>query len=128
MGDANVVLPEEDPDNERLVPTAWRATFEAVVEAFVRGDFQPQLPQVDPVSESTAEHARSYVADYGEILVELTQETWETSVALWMGEQRWEVLVDLRTESEGRSDLVLHAFVTSAGEDHRVQIYMVYVP
>ena len=62
------------------------------------------------------------------LLVELTPETWETSVAMWRGEHRWEVLVDLRTESEGRSDLVLHAYVVHKGDDHQVEIYMVYVP
>jgi hypothetical protein len=45
-----------------------------------------------------------------------------------MGEHRWEVLVDLRTESEGRSDLILHAYVVHKGDNHQVEIYMVYVP
>ena len=98
------------------------------MSAFVQGDFQPECQGVDPVSEDTAQHARSYIADYGETLVGLTSETWETSVAVWRGDRRWEVLVDLRTETEGRSDLVLHAYVTDAGDDHRVEIYMIYVP
>lgn len=128
MSSADEVPPVEDPDSEHPVPTAWRATFEAVVSAFVLGDFQPQLRRVDPVPEHTAQHVRSCIADYGETLVELTPETWETSVAMWRGEHRWEVLVDLRTESEGRSDLVLHAYVVHKGDDHQVEIYMVYVP
>jgi hypothetical protein len=128
MSSADEVLPVEDSESAHPVPTAWRATFESIVSAFVLGDFQPQLLRVDPVPEHTAQHIGSYIADYGETLVELTPETWETSVSMWMDEHRWEVLVDLRTESEGRSDLVLHAYVVHNGDNHQVEIYMVYVP
>jgi hypothetical protein len=55
---------------------------------------------------ATAEQIRRYLADYGCTLVELPEDTWQTSVSQWM-ETHWEVLVDLWTAEEGRSDLVL---------------------
>lgn len=65
---------------------------------------------------------------YGCTLTELTDETWETSVAQWML-GHWEILVDLRTLEEGRSDLVLHANVYPVGRGvYRFELYLVYVP
>jgi hypothetical protein len=68
-----------------------------------------------------------YITDYGETLTELSEDTWKTSVAQWMG-THWDVLVDLRTIESGRSDMVLQAKVTETAKGFRVKIYMVYVP
>ena len=40
----------------------------------------------------------------------------------------WNVLVDLWTEEEGPSDLVLELRVTDHADGDRFDIYMVYVP
>jgi hypothetical protein len=69
---------------------------------------------VAPVSAETAKQIREYLEDYGATLVALDPDTWESSVSLWMGD-KWEVLVDLWTEEEGRSDLVLHLYVREDG-------------
>jgi len=116
-------------DEEFPVPAVWRPTFEALVAHFVRGQFQPtELPEVDPVSDETAQQMQDYIADYGEVtLTELTDETWTTSVAQWL-DGIWRTLVDLRTEEEGRSDLCLETNVREADGGYRFEVQLVYVP
>lgn len=48
-------------------------------------------------------------------------------MSLWMGD-KWEVLVDLWTEEEGPSDLVLHLYVREDRVEYRSEVYLVYVP
>jgi hypothetical protein len=117
-------------DEEFPVPVVWRPTLDVIVASFVRGDFKPTAgDRVEAISDETAHQITAYVRDYGVVtLVPLTEETWRSSVAMWIGDDRWEVLVDLRTAEEGRSDLVLHAHVREIGEDYVFSVYMVYVP
>jgi hypothetical protein len=101
----------------------------AVVRSLVDGDYSLRkgVAGVEPVSLATAEHMRAYLVDYGATLVELPGETWKTSVAQWMG-TRWDILVDLWTAEEGRSDLVLEGWVEETDAGPRLTIHMVYVP
>jgi hypothetical protein len=85
------------------------------------------VPGLAPVSRDTAAQMESYIGGYGEVLTELSDETWESSVCIWMGGW-WDMLVDLRTESEGRSDLVLGGRVLEADDGFVLHIYSVYVP
>lgn len=121
--------PVKDETHERPVPAVWRPTIEQVVQCFVAGDFDLAggVPGVDPVSPENAKQIRDYVHGYGASLVPLEEQTWETSVAMWML-SHWEVLVDLRTEEEGRSDLALHLKVYEQGDRFRYVIGLVYVP
>ena len=123
------VLAEKDEDNERPIPSAWRPVFRDVVNAFVRRDYllSSVVPGVAAVSDVTAKQIRDYIEEYGETLTELPDETWDTSICIWMGD-RWDALVDLWTVSEGRSDLVLSANVTESDNGLVFHIYMVYVP
>ena len=57
----------------------------------------------------------------------LPDETWETSQALWMG-FRWDVIVDLFTEQEGRSDLILFIRVFETNGTFEFSILDIYVP
>ena len=57
----------------------------------------------------------------------LPEETWDTSVATWMG-THWDVLIDLWTVEEGRSDLVLRANVYQDPPGFRYEVVMAYVP
>jgi hypothetical protein len=79
------------------------------------------------VSEKTATQIREYIDQYGATLVALPQDSWDTSVCIWMGEH-WNALVDLWTKEEGRSDLVLQVHVSEVGGEYVVTAYMVYVP
>ncbi len=120
----------KDPDFEKPVPSEWRPVFAEIVRAFVAGDYaiKDGIPGVAAVESGTAKFIEDYIAGYGDVtLVELTAETWETSVAMWQG-THWDVLVDLRTTEEGRSDLVLGARVTEVDHGVEYEIEMVYVP
>ena len=119
----------KDPDAAHPIAGAWRPMLREVVRRFVQGDYHLALsvPGVEPVSAATAEQVREYLAAYGATLVELPDDTWQTSVAQWM-ETHWDILVDLWTAEEGRSDLVLEGKVIETSTGPRLTIYMVYVP
>jgi len=127
--EARQVLAVKDPDSERPIPTAWRPTLKAIVRAFANRDFQLStgVEGVTPVSVETAKHIESYIDDYGAVLIDLPDETWDTSVCIWTG-SRWDALIDLWTVSEGRSDLVLSVEVSESQAGFVFSIYMVYVP
>jgi len=84
------------------------------------------LKHVNPVSKNTAEQIKEYIEDYGEELIELPEETWETSVYIYHGNY-WNALIDLWTKEEGLSDLVLKAEVREEKE-YVIEINLVYVP
>lgn len=111
------------------VAASWRGVLADIICAFVREDYSLSTPiaGVAPVPLGVAEQIRAYVLDYGATLVNLPSETWETSCAQWMGEY-WTVLVDLWTQEETRSDLVLELQVVECGAEYRFTIKLVYVP
>ena len=116
-------------DAEQPVPESWRPNLEPIVAAFADCDhgLARGVARVEPVSAETAEQIQQSLADYGATLTALPPETWDSSVAARAG-SRWDVLVDLWTEEEGRSDLVLHAQVAVDDDGPRVAVYLVYVP
>jgi hypothetical protein len=119
----------KDEDAAHPVAAAWRPILCAIVRAFVRGDYRLNEPVagVEPIPEDLAEHIRASIADYGATLIELPTDTWETSCAQWMG-GHWDVLVDLWTEEEGPSDLVLQVEVNESDAGPRFAVQLVYVP
>lgn len=119
----------KDSDGELPIPSAWRPVLCRIVDAFARHDYRlaDGIDGVAPVSERTAAQVREYIKDYGATLVALSASSWDSSVCIWMGDH-WDALVDLWTEEEGRSDLVLQVRVTEADNGYRVTVYMVYVP
>jgi len=118
-----------DEDAAHPVAAQWRPTLCAIVRAFSEGDYRigRAIPGVDPISPERAESIEANIASYGATLVELPDESWETSVAQWM-RGYWEVLVDLWTKEEGRSDLVLHVFANEAEGATSFSVHLVYVP
>lgn len=123
------ILAEKHGDEERPVPTAWRSTFHRIVKSFIDKDYGLRQPIADvaPVSVETAQQVQDYIEDYGETLVELPEHTWETSICIWMG-IGWDVHVDLWTEGEGRSDMVLSIRVVESNASLIFHLEMVYVP
>jgi hypothetical protein len=121
--------PVKDEDAAHPIASAWRPTLREIVSAFVRGDYALSggVHFVAPVSASTVDQIRKYIADSGETLAELPNETWRTSVSQWMG-THWEVLVDLWTVESGESDMVLSARVFEVGDGFRIEIDSVHVP
>ena len=124
-------LPIKDPDNEHPVAESWRDTFRTIVARVVDGDYELRgIPGVQPLSpEVGADVLRDRITNYdGVTLTELPDATWETSVAMWGGSDYWDVLIDLHTIEEGRSDLVLGARVTETSGGYSFEVHMIYVP
>ena len=119
----------KDPEAAHPIPGAWRPMLRAVVQCFVRGDYQLTggVAGVEPVDAAAAVQIRAYIADYGATLLELPEDTWASSVAQWTG-THWDVLVDLWTAEEGRSDLVLGGRVVESSTGPRLAVDLVYVP
>lgn len=127
--EASEVMAVKDEEAERPIPSAWRSVIREIVNAFVRHDYYlgAGIPGVAQISAETATQIRNYIQDYGATLIDLPDETWNSSVCIWMG-TKWDALIDLWTISEGRSDLVLSLHVTEADGAFLFHIYMVYVP
>lgn len=119
----------KDLERAHPVASAWRPTFAAVIEALANADYERMsaMDGVEPLSDGTSRQIRDYVADYGEALIPLPEQAWDSSEAQWMGD-RWDVLVDLWTKESGPSDMVLDAKVKEIGDGIRVEIHAVYVP
>lgn len=121
--------PIRDENAAHPVATVWRPTLKRVVEAFVAGDFQLRrgIESVIPPAPDVAEGIAVRVADYGETLIDLPEETWKSSIAQWM-DPHWDLVIDLWTKEAGRSDLVLTAQVEEIDGEYRFEIDSVYVP
>ncbi len=85
------------------------------------------LRHVCVVSPEQRARMADSIADYGAHLVELPEACWASSVCQWMGGY-WDVLVDLFTEEEGRSDLVLSLRVREGGGEYLFEVMSVHVP
>lgn len=131
VGTVQDELPQaiKDRDAEHPLAAPWRPVFREIVHAFVHGDYSPShnVPQVRSIEPETANRMRAYVESYGATLVDLPDQSFQSSVAQWM-DTHWEVIVDLWTAEEGRSDLALHARVFEAGDNFEVQVDGVWVP
>ncbi|MCC2525690.1 DUF7668 domain-containing protein [Vibrio coralliilyticus] len=114
---------------QRPIPIVWRQTFCQIVSSFVDHDYllNRSIEGVIPVAQDIADQIETYIKDYDENLVVLPEQTWDSSVCMWM-ETHWDVLIDLWTETEGLSDLVLQAKVFESQDGYKYQIEMVYVP
>ena len=117
-------------DVERPIPEAWRPLFASVVNSLVERapSLGGGLPYVDPASADVREQCLGAIDSYGDVdLVPLPEDTWATSVTAWQSDH-WLCLIDLWTEQEGRSELVLRAEVRERPPEHRFSVSMVYVP
>jgi hypothetical protein len=123
MSEVHVV---KDDENESRVPDVWRATLSSIVDALVIGG-EPELPRVSFRTTDTWRHIKANVEEYGAHLIALPQESWNSSVCIWVGEF-WDILVDLYAEEEGRSDLVLQVHIREAKDGYRYEVVLVYVP
>lgn len=85
-------------DEELPIPTEWRRTLSEIVECLESGDLSRlrRLSAVAPLSDERYLDIQEYVRSYGCKLSRLPDDTWRTSIYLWMRSGGyWEVLVDL---------------------------------
>ena len=125
----NKIPVEKNEEDELPIPHMWRPIFKAIVNAFVKQDYNLNdgIKNISSVSNETAEQIKEYIEDYGEELIELPEGIWDTSVYICYGDY-WNVLIDLYTKNEGLSDLILNAEVRESDEGYVVDINLVYVP
>ena len=123
------ILVEKNEEEELPIPHVWRPIFRNIVSAFVNKDYKLTfgINNVNPVSEGKAEQIKEYIENYGEELIDLPDETWNTSVYICYGDY-WNVLIDLFTKNECLSYLVLNAEVIEKDNNYFVDINLVYVP
>jgi hypothetical protein len=126
---SNAVKVLKDEISQMPIPSAWRSTLFAVVEAFKDGDFMllGGLPGVRPISVEDAARISNNIKSNGARLTRLPEDTWQTSACQWM-RGYWDVLVDLYTAEEGASDLVLAVRVHEEGLGYAFEIQSVHVP
>lgn len=122
----NAVKVVKDGERESRVPDAWRPTLSSIVDALVIGD-EPRLPRVSFRTPDAWGRIKSNIQENGAHLIGLPEASWDSSVCIWVGEF-WEVLVDLYTGEEGRSDLVLQVHVREGQDGYMYQVVLVYVP
>lgn len=125
----NEILVKKNEDEELPIPHIWRPTFKAIVNAFVEKDYSlsSEIKNVKPISEETAQQIKEYIEDYGEELIELPNDTWNSSVYISYGNY-WNILIDLYTKDEGLSDLVLNTEIREDNNEYIFDIKLVYVP
>ena len=121
--------PLKDDEAAHPVASQWRPTLVKIAKALAEGDYELArgIPSVAQVSKDTAQAMQEYVEEYGETLVDLPDETWDSSVAQWMG-THWDVILDLWTDESGSSDLVLNLRVFEDGKWFRYEIDSLHVP
>lgn len=118
----------KDEDHEQPVPSEWRRTLQEIAKALKDGNFSLRgLTDVDPLDDATAAGIARNINAYGCTLTLLPDASWDTSVCQWQLEY-WEVLVDLFTDEEGCSDLVLHVHVFEQMGGFAFKVHFVYVP
>ena len=100
-----------------------------VAEAFRQRDFTLErgVDRVAAIEPDTATRIAGNIDAYGATLTSLPDETWDSSVCMWQVDY-WEVLVDLFTAEEGRSDLVMFARVYEQQDGYGFEITSVHVP
>ncbi len=119
----------KDEENELPIPQVWRSVFCQIVKSFSNKDYlvNSTISHVLSLSLDDSNQIADYIDSYGEELIELPTETWDSSIYLWMG-SHWDTRVDLWTLGEGQSDLVLSAKVYETNNEYIFNVEMVYVP
>lgn len=119
----------KDVEDPQPVPSAWRQTLCSIVECLCEGDyaFARGIKGLCPLGPGVDLATEAYIREYGARLMHLPEDTWQTSVSIWYGAY-WDVMVDLYTEEEGRSDMILHLHVYEEGDSFAFEFHMVYVP
>ena len=119
----------KDENTAHPIADSWRPMLKEVVRAFTKDDYELncKIDGVGPVQSDIAELNRNYVKEYGEILIELPNSSWDSSCAQWM-ENHWDVLIDLYTKSEGLSDLVLTGKMAEINGKPKFTVGLIYVP
>ena len=115
-------------DEELPIPLEWRCQIKEIVAALAAGNYSLRGLRNASLDEYvTSEDIAENVGDYGCVLVDLPDETWQSSRYLAVGDW-WEAIIDLYTKEEGRSDLALHLTIRENEKRYCFYVRSVHVP
>ena len=115
-------------DEELPIPLKWRGEIKKIAAALVSGNYGLTGLRNAVLDEYvTPTDIAENIDDYGYVLAELPDETWESSRYIAVGDW-WEAIIDLYTKEEGRSDLALHLTVRDENGRYRFYVRSVHVP
>ena len=115
-------------DGEHRLPPDWQQRFGEIVARLADGDFDfdPEVGDVEAVSSTERERFVANIKAYGDRLTRLSPAVWRSSIYAW-AKGLWVVLVDLSTDKEPVSDLVLHAQILDT-DPARIVLDSIHVP
>ena len=119
-----------DSQLQSLIPNIWRSTIVQIIEAFKDKDFARlnTIPNVEFIDVEYAAEITKNIDHYGAHLISLPKESWNSSVCLYMEDHRWDAIIDLFTEEEGRSDLIIDLRIYMRNDHYLYEIIDIYVP
>ena len=125
----NIPVPY-DSEFQSPIPSLWRDCIIQSVEAFKDKDFGRlnTLPSVQCIDLAYASEIAENIDAYGAHLISLAEESWHTSVCIYMENESWKAIIDLFTVEEGRSDLIIDLFIFKKENQFIFQINNIYVP
>jgi len=123
-----------DLEFQSPIPNIWRNTIVQIVEAFKDKDFArlSTIPNVGFVDIQYAAETAENIDHYGAHLVSLPEEAWDSSVCFYQGKHNenhfWKAIVDLFTEEECPSDLIINLQIYKQDDHYTYEIIDIYVP
>lgn len=123
-----------DSEFQSPIPNIWRNTIVQIVEAFKDKDFArlSTIPNVEFIDIEYAAEIAENIDHYGAHLVCLPEESWDSSVCIYRGEHNenhfWDAIVDLFTEEESPSDLIINLQIYKHDDHYTYKIIDIYVP
>ncbi|OTG97337.1 hypothetical protein B9T24_04245 [Acinetobacter sp. ANC 4654] len=125
----NIPVPY-DSEFQSPIPSIWKDCIIQIVEAFKDKDLARlnTLPSVQRIDLAYASKIAENIDAYGAHLMSLAEESWHTSVCIYMENESWKAIIDLFTVEEGRSDLIIDLFIFKKENQFIFQINNIYVP
>jgi hypothetical protein len=122
-------MPERNEEIEQAIPTQWRSAIIEIVDDIRNRNLRSGNVSGYDVSIDLDEIEDIYqnIDNYGDALVSLPEDAWQTSVCRWMGSY-WCLLIDLFTAEGGLSDLVLFMDVYEHESSTSFKIRSLHVP
>ena len=112
------------------VPTRFRPSISRVVARLAAGDYEGL--RRDGTQAHPDADLSMWIRDYGRdgaTLIPLPDEAWDSAEAFELDDEpgTWQVVIDLWTEEEGRSDLSMEALVIDDETDPLVRVNDIHV-
>lgn len=122
-------MAEKNENIEQAIPTAWRPVLSEIVDkirnrSLRSGEILGFKCNIEP---QVIDSIYYNVDSYDDLLVKLPEDAWRSSICRWMGGY-WHLLVDLFTDIEGASDLVLFVNVYETEALCRFEVQSLHVP